>query len=73
MTRQEAINILDGFRRAFRELDRVKAFSAVNALVNTGTVVTRDSLLASKFSSALSDLARTFDAMDKRGVIFPSS
>lgn len=72
MTKQEAMNTLAGFQKAFRALDRAKAVPAVNALVNTSGVMTTDSLLAGEFSSALNILATVFDAIDRKDIQFPN-
>lgn len=73
MTEQEAINVLDGFRKAFTALDRTKAMQAFNALMMTSKVVTSAHNLARDFGSALVTLKTVFDAMDKKGVRFPSN
>jgi hypothetical protein len=73
MTEQEAINVLDGFRKAFRALDRTKAMRAFNALLITGKVVTTADNLAREFGSALATLRTVFDAMDNKGFRFPSN
>lgn len=67
MTQQEAINILEGFRKAFRTLDAVKAQQAVNALLNPGPVVTTGMILARDFSTALNTLRTVFDEIDRKG------
>lgn len=67
MTKKEATNILGEFRKAFEALDRMKAFSAVRALVVTQSgPMTTDSAMPTRFSSALNDLAMVFDAIDRK-------
>ena len=73
MTDQEAIVVLDGFRKAFNGLDPTKTMQAVNALLNAGPVVTTGALRAREFSSALSTLRTVFDQMDRKGIRFPSN
>ena len=73
MTKQEAIHVLDGFRKAFRTLDPTKAMQAFNALMNTDGVVTTNFNLAGDFSHALATLGSVFDAMDRKGIQFPSN
>jgi hypothetical protein len=68
MTQQEAINVLDGFRKAFRTLDAMKAQQAVNTLLNPGPVVTTGFIRAGEFSSALNTLRTIFGEMDRKGV-----
>jgi hypothetical protein len=67
MTKKEATAILGQFRKAFEALDRVKAFSAVGALVLTQSgPMTTDSAMPARFSSALNDLKMVFDAIDRK-------
>jgi hypothetical protein len=73
MTEQEAINVLAGFRKAFRALNPTEAVQAFNALMNTGAVVTTAFNLASDFGSALATLKSVFDRMDDKGIRFPSN
>jgi hypothetical protein len=73
MTEQEAINVLGGLRKAFRALDQSKAMQAFNALMNTGGVVTTAFNLGGDFSGALATLRSVFDAMDNKGIRFPSN
>lgn len=68
MTEQEAISVLDGFRKAFRALDVTKARQAVSALLNPGPVVTTGMMRAQEFSSALNTLKMVFDELDRKGV-----
>lgn len=72
MTKQEAINVLDGFHKAFRTLDTPKAVRAFNALMNADGIVTTAFNLGGEFSSALGTLRAVFDAMDRKGIQFPS-
>jgi hypothetical protein len=71
MTEQEAINVLSGFRKAFRALDQAKAMQAFNALMNTGGAVTSAFNLGLEFSGTLANLRNVFDAMDNEGIRFP--
>jgi hypothetical protein len=73
MTKEEAINVLDGLQRAFKALDRAKAVQAFNTLVNTSGVVTTDFQLAGDFGGALNVLGRVFDAIDRKGIDFSSN
>jgi hypothetical protein len=73
MTKQEAINALDGFQKSFRALDRTKASQAFNVLMDSGGVVTTAFNLGIEFGSALTTLKTVFDAIENRGVHFPSN
>jgi hypothetical protein len=73
MTKQEAVNVLDGFRKASRTLDPTKAMQAFNALMNSDAVLTTSFKLAGDFSHALATLRSVFDAMERKGVQFPST
>jgi len=73
MTTQEAMDTLAGFRKAFRALDPTRAMQAINALLNPGPVVTTGFMQAREFASALSTLKTAFDAMDDKGIRFPSN
>jgi hypothetical protein len=73
MTKQEAINVLDGFRKASRTLDPTKAMQAFNALMNTDGAVTTSFNLAGDFSHALVTLRSVFNAMERKGIQFPSN
>jgi hypothetical protein len=73
MTKQEAINVLDGFRKASRTLDPTKAMQAFNALMNADGAVTTSFNLAGDFSHALATLRSVFDAMERKGIQFPSN
>jgi hypothetical protein len=72
MTKPEAINVLDEFHKAFRNLDTPKAMQAFNALMNADGIVTTNFALAGQFSSAMGILRAVFDAMDRKGIRFPS-
>ena len=73
MTEQEAIDVLDAFRKAFKALDRGKAVQAFNALLNNTPVMTTAFNLAGEFGSALATIATVFDRMDNKGIRFPSN
>jgi hypothetical protein len=73
MTTQEAVNVLDEFRKEFRALGQTQAMQAFNALMITGGVVTTAHNLARDFSSALATLKSVFDAMEQKGIQFPSN
>lgn len=73
MTKQEAIHVLDGFRKAFRALDQVKAMQAFNTLMNADGIVTTNFNVAGDFSHALATLRSVFDAMERKGIGFPSN
>lgn len=73
MTKQEAIDVLNGFRKAFRTLDQMKAMQAFNALMNADGRVTTNFNLAGDFSHALATLKSVFDAMERKGIGFPSN
>jgi hypothetical protein len=73
MTKPEAINALDGFRKAFRKLDPMKAMQAFNELMNADGVVTTSFNLAGDFSHALATLRNVFGAMESGGIRFPSN
>ena len=73
ITEQEAIDVLHGFRKAFKALDQTKTMQAVNALLNPGSVMTTGALRAKEFASALAALRATFDEIDRKGIRFPSS
>jgi hypothetical protein len=70
MTQQEAINVLDEFRKAFGALDRTRAMQAFNTLM-TGKAMTNADNLAWQFQSALNVLKTIFDSMDNKGIPFP--
>jgi hypothetical protein len=72
MTQEEAIEVLDGFHKAFRALDPMKALHATNALLNPGPVMTTGALRAREFMSALNALRAAFDEMERKGIRFPS-
>jgi hypothetical protein len=71
MTKQEAINALDGFQKAFRALNQTKARQAFNVLMDSGGVVTTAFNLGMEFGSALTTLKTVFDAIENRGIHFP--
>jgi len=73
MTEQEAINILDGFRKAFRALNQTEAMRAFNTLMNSGGAVTTAFNLCVYFSHALASLRSVFDAIENKGIRFPSN
>lgn len=73
MTEQEAVDILSGFRKAFRALNQMEAMQAFNTLMNTSGVVTTNFNLAGDFASALATLKTVFDKMDNKGIRFPSN
>jgi hypothetical protein len=73
MTKEEAINILDGLRKASFALDPTKARQAFDALLNTSKVETTASQLGTEFGKALASLRRVFDAMEHKGIRFPSN
>jgi hypothetical protein len=72
MTQQGAIEVLAEFRKAFRALNPVTAQQAVNALLNSGPVMGSGFRIAGEFASAMSALRSAFDAMDRKGIQFPS-
>ena len=71
MTEQEAIDVLAGFRKAFRALNSMQAVQAFNALMNSDGVVTTNFILAGDLASALATLKTVFDRMDDKGIRFP--
>jgi hypothetical protein len=73
MTEQEAINVLDGFRKAFRALNPIEAMGAYNALMNSGGTMTTAFNLGRDFSHALATLKSVFDTMENKGIRFPSN
>jgi hypothetical protein len=73
MTKQEAVDALDGFRKEFRALGQMQAIQAFNTLMITGGAVTTAHNLARDFSSALAILKSVFDAMDHKRIQFPSN
>jgi hypothetical protein len=72
MTKEEAINTLDGLQKAVRALDANKAREAFNALLNTSGVVTTAFNLGIEFGSALGTVRRVFDAIEEKGFRFPN-
>jgi hypothetical protein len=73
MTKQEAVNVLDGFQKAFRTLGPMEAMQAFNALMNSDRVATSAFGLGLDFSHALATLRTVFDAIEKKGIRFPSN
>lgn len=73
MTEKEAVGVLDGLRKASRALDPTRAMQAFNALANSGRVMTSASNLGVDFSRALTALRTVFDAMENKGIRFPSN
>lgn len=73
MTEQEAIDALDGLRKAFRMLDQTKAMQAFNVLMNSDRVVTTAFNLGIEFGSALTSLKRVFEAIENKGIYFPQN
>jgi hypothetical protein len=71
MTKQEAVDALDGFHKAFRALDQTKARQAFNVLMDSGSVVTTAFNLGMEFGSAMTTLKTVFDAIEKKGNHFP--
>jgi hypothetical protein len=73
MTEQEAIDVLDGFHKAFRALNRMKAQQAVNTLLITRPSVSSGSSRAFEFSLAIAKIRSAFDELESKGIKFPSN
>ncbi|MGD1026398.1 hypothetical protein [Candidatus Binatus soli] len=71
MTKQEAIDTLDGLQKAFKALNQTKAMQAFNVLLDSGGVVTTAFNLGIQFASALTTLKTVFDAIEEKGIHFP--
>jgi hypothetical protein len=73
MTDEEAINALDGFRKAFKTLGPTRAIQAYNTLMTNTRAMTTAFNLGSEFSRALTVIRSVFDAMENKGIRFPSN
>jgi hypothetical protein len=70
MTKEEAIEVLDDFHKAFRALNPMTAQQAVNALLNSGPVMGSGFRIAGEFASGFSALRSAFDEMERKGIRF---
>jgi hypothetical protein len=70
MTTQEAIGVLDEFRRALMTLDPTKGRQAFDALINDTAVMTTAMHRAAEAGHALLTLRRAFQETEDKGVQF---
>ena len=66
MTKQEAINVLDEFRKALMALDPTKGRQAFDALMNDTRVMTTAMQRAAEAGNALQTLRRAFEEIDHK-------
>jgi hypothetical protein len=72
MTKQEAIDVLYEFRKAFMALGPIKGRQAFDALINDARVMTTAMQRAADAGDALQTLRRAFEEIDGKGIRFPS-
>ena len=68
MTKEEAITILDGFRKALVALDPIKGRQAFNMLMNNTPVIGTAMGRAAEAGNALQTLRRAFEEIDRKGI-----
>jgi len=73
MTKEEAINVLDGFRKALMALDPMKGRQAFDALINDTRAFSTATQRAADAGNALQTLRRAFEEIDRKGIGFPSN
>jgi hypothetical protein len=73
VTKQEAMNVLAEFRKAFMALDPTKGRQAFGALINDTLAMTTAMQRAAEAGNALQTLRRAFEEIDRKGIRFPSN
>jgi hypothetical protein len=73
MTREEAIEILDEFRKALMALDPIEGRQAFDGLINGPRVMTTAMRRAADAGDALQTLRRAFEEIDRKGIRFFSN
>jgi hypothetical protein len=73
ITKQEAINVVDEFRKALMALDSTTGTQAFDALINDTRVMTTAAQRAADAGNALQTLGRAFQEIDGKCIRFPSN
>ena len=73
MTKEEAIIVLDRFRKELMALDPIKGRQAFDALINDTSVVGTAMQRAAEAGNALQTLRRAFEEIDRKVFGFPSN
>jgi hypothetical protein len=73
LTKEEAINVLDGFRKALMALDPTRGRQAFNVLIDDTGIVSTAMQRAADAGNALQTLKRAFQEIDGKGTQFPSN
>jgi hypothetical protein len=73
MTKQEAVNVLDQFRKAFMTLGTIEGRNAFRVLIDDSVGATMAGERAAEAGRALDTLQRAFAEIDRKGIRFPSN
>jgi hypothetical protein len=73
MTKEEAINVLDGFRKALMALDPTMGRQAFSALIDDTGIVSTAMQRAAEAGNALQTLRRAFQEIEGKGIRFSSN